>query len=186
MHFLMFLSVFVFATSCVTEPRSNENLDSHQPSGPLFVTAPPPAQVRFTEVEFVHPKPRLYYGDMNQAMCGVNCQCDREKSSFSWPPENESKWPCVLEAIRVFREIREYQEIRMWEMKPGDASYHALLARANDRFYKAILSTLKALEMRHGFSYDMVLEKGHMKLKKGSKAKAIPEITNEVLKRIRR
>ena len=79
--------------------------------------------------------------------------------------------PAQVVAKTVFAEIPEYQEIKKKGLDDADPEYWSLLAKANDKFYKAVAKTAEKEK------YDCVVEKGS-----SDKAKDGPDITQEVIK----
>ena len=83
----------------------------------------------------------------------------------------DCKKPAQLVAKTVFAKIPEYQEIQNKGLDDTHPEYWSLLAKANDKFYKAVRKVAEKEK------YDVVVEKGSV-----DKAKNSPDITKKVIK----
>lgn len=131
-------------------------------------TALPLARILIEDLEFLAPKPTLFYGSLSRERTDVFARSIPDPQS-----------PCVVEPLKVFERIPEYLRIRTLGLDDRDPEYWILLAKANEKFYLTIRKTIKDLE-----TYDTVIRRGHVQLAPGSKATAIPDITHEVIERL--
>ncbi|MBI3269785.1 MAG: hypothetical protein HYZ53_12240 [Planctomycetes bacterium] len=77
--------------------------------------------------------------------------------------------PAVLEALRCFERIPEYQEIKRRKLPPNDPEYGILLEKANKRFFRAVCR----LSRRDG--YDLIAELGAVVRRGGDPLKDVTE-----------
>lgn len=86
------------------------------------------------------------------------------------------KSPAVCTADDVWEKIPEYKQIQDEELDEDDPKYHLLLAKATERFRKA----LEKIADRD--DYDMVGEVGSIRaLGEGDKKKEIPDVTEDLV-----
>ena len=85
------------------------------------------------------------------------------------------KWEkaAVVDADKVYAKIDEYKEIVDNGLKPGDAKYELLLAKASKRFHCAIKKAAK------DGGYDLVARSGSVK-----NAGAVPDITADAIAKL--
>jgi len=87
--------------------------------------------------------------------------------------------PAVTVADDVWAQIPEYKKIVDEDLGEDDAAYHLLLAKATERFEKALAKVAK----RDG--YDMIGEVGAIAVKDKDAAK-IPDITKDLIEIVSR
>ncbi len=139
------------------------------PSGPEYIsTASPPATMPLADLEFVVASPTVFYGSL------IGRPTDAYGRSILAPQS-----PCVVEPLKVFESIPEYLRIRTSSLDDKDPEYWILLAKANDKFYAAVRKAVREIEV-----YDIVFRYGHVRPATTSRADGVPDITDEVLKRL--
>ena len=87
------------------------------------------------------------------------------------------KAPAVTKADDVWAEIPEYKQIEEEGLGEDDPKYHLLMAKATERFHKAIEKVVKRDD------YDMVGEVGAIK---ATGDKAIPDVTKDLIEIVTR
>jgi len=152
----------------------------HAAGGPLAAPAvEPPATITFDDVEFTRLNPTVYSGTLKYVHTS-SCDCLATEKEERWLHREEVRSPCVIECHEVFAEIPAYRQIRQRSLGEGDADYWLLLSQANMVFRAAVAATIRELKL-----YDVVLGHGSLRLRDGSKARGIPDITHEVIKRLK-
>lgn len=85
--------------------------------------------------------------------------------------------PAVTRADDVWAEIPEYKQIEEEDLEEDDPKYHLLMAKATERFRKAIEKVAKRDEL------DMVGEVGSIK---ATADKEIPDVTKDLIEIVTR
>lgn len=143
-------------------------------------TVEPPGTVTFDDVEITKVNPPTYFGTLTHVHTST-CDCLATEKEGRWWRRHEVRSPCVLECLEVFAEIPTYREImRRGLRRDEDMDYWHLVSQANETFHSAVAATIRELKL-----YDVVLPYGTLRLREGSAARGIPDITHEVIKRVK-
>jgi hypothetical protein len=144
------------------------------PVGKQDITVSPPARITFDDMEPVTLRYRPVFGSTDLIHRGDNSCCTFGRCTGA-------RWPAVVDVAAVFAKIPEYERLQKGRYAPEEPDYILLLTSANERFADALGQYLEEAQL-----YDTVFERGSVRLRADSKAKGIPDVTEEVIKRLRK
>jgi hypothetical protein len=166
------------ATLCVLAFAGCTALDYPTPIavmaiGPADITISPPNRITFDDIESVGTRYHPVFGS-TESIHHANGPCCRFGGCTG------ARFPAVIDVGVVFDHIEEYRRLRASGLPTDSADYVLMLSRANDKFAQALGKYLTDSRL-----YDTVFEKGTIRLAEGTKAKGIPDVTDEVLRLIK-
>ena len=136
------------------------------------ITVAPPATIRFDDVEPMGRRFHPVFGttDLVHSDKTNCCQFARCTGARS---------PAVVDLDLCFAAILEYRRAKTSGLSPDSADHILLVSRANEKFADALAQVLTDLRI-----YDTVFIRGMIRRKEGSAAKGIPDLTEEVVRRL--
>lgn len=143
------------------------------PRGPREISLSPPARIGFEDIEPVGRSFAPLFGSV-AALHRKDSRC------CAYAPCRGSRSPATVDVASVFAAIEDYAALRRSRIPPDSAEYIVRLSRVNERFADALGQAVVDLAV-----YDTVFDLGSVRLREGAEAKGIPDLTGEVLKRLR-